>query len=268
MKGKKEIQDIKWEAETYSNLSIAQDIAAKKVINNLLICEDCKILDIGCGDGKISKQLSQIARLGNVLGVDKSPEMISFAKKTHRKNDFPNLDFMVLDGHKIDFQSVYDLIFSSFALQWFEDKNTFLQKAYRALRGKGELAILIPLGVSPELECATKRIIENPAWNQFFDGFNPNWHFISSSGFKHLLRENSFQIKHFDSYVQEVYFPSLEDFKKYVLLWYPYLEPLHEIHRPLFFSQIVEEYCKIIASKEGSTIKMRVPILSVIAEKA
>lgn len=39
-----------------------------------------KILDIGCGDGKITAELSHLVMDGNVLGVDLSSEMLRLAQ--------------------------------------------------------------------------------------------------------------------------------------------------------------------------------------------
>jgi len=49
-----------------------------------------RILDLGCGDGPLTKKLADLGCL--VLGVDASPQMIEASKKL-------GLDGQVMDGH-------------------------------------------------------------------------------------------------------------------------------------------------------------------------
>jgi ubiquinone/menaquinone biosynthesis C-methylase UbiE len=43
---------------------------------------DEHILDVGCGDGKVTAELARAVPKGSVTGIDASPEMIRFARKT------------------------------------------------------------------------------------------------------------------------------------------------------------------------------------------
>ena len=88
-------------------------------------------------------------------------------EKYPRKEHLANLLFKIQDVQKLAFKGKFDIIFSSFALQWIENKNLFFQKAYKALKKDGTLAMIVPTGVSPELEQAVHTLISLP-----FDGEN------------------------------------------------------------------------------------------------
>lgn len=256
-----------WKPEVYSKLSFAQDNAALKILEILKIEKDACILDVGCGDGKISANLSKIANMGSVLGIDKSNEMIGFANNTYKNDDYQNLKFSVQDAQNIDFHESFDLVFSSFALQWFKDKNLFFRKAHEALRENGVMCAIIPLGISQELERATKIVTEHSNWHEFFKDFHPNWYFVDGNNLLHLVMENCFDITYSSTYTQDVIFSSLEDFEEYVLLWYPYLKPLREDLRASFFSKVISEYCKLLPPNKDGSISMKIPIISLIAKK-
>ena len=130
MQNKENLVSPKWKPEIYSKLSFAQNNAALKIFNVLKIRKDSDILDIGCGDGKISFKLYNIAKRGTVLGLDKSSEMINFASSNYSNEDYPNLKFSVKDAQDINFHQTFDLAFSSFALQWIKDKNLFFLQHY------------------------------------------------------------------------------------------------------------------------------------------
>ena len=56
------------------------------------------VLDVGCGDGKITVELANLVPRGRVLGTDFSADMISHAKLTHNVS---NLEFQQLDAEDI-----------------------------------------------------------------------------------------------------------------------------------------------------------------------
>jgi len=259
--------EVNWKPKIYSKLSIVQDITAQKLLSILKINEKDIILDVGCGDGKITAQLSNIAKNGSVLGIDKSLNMIDFAVNTYCEQQYPNLNFQIKSAENIRYNESYDLIFSSFALQWFKDKNSFFVKAHKSLRSDGKIAIVAPVGVSPELEQAIQVVINSPEWFSYYKNFHPGWYFSSPKFITHLVKENCFNITYSSTYVQEVRFQSLDEFEKYILLWFPYLKPLKETQRKVFFSEVINEYCKILPINLDDSVIMRVPIISLVASK-
>src|SRR5437870_1312534 len=54
---------------------------------------DEKVLDFGCGDGKISSEISRLVSRGALLGVDISPEMLHLARIKFPTYSYPNLQF-------------------------------------------------------------------------------------------------------------------------------------------------------------------------------
>ena len=81
------------------------------------------ILDLGCGTGELSAYLAElVGPEGKVIGVDPDKERIQLAKESH--NQIENLSFV--DGSAITFPGIgaedYDIIFSSYALQWMPSK--------------------------------------------------------------------------------------------------------------------------------------------------
>jgi len=83
---------------------------AKELINKLDIGDSDTILDIGCGDGKVTNLLSSLT-LGKVVGIDFSQEMIELAKSSYSAPIF-----MQMDAQSIQFKDEFDIIFSNAAL--------------------------------------------------------------------------------------------------------------------------------------------------------
>ncbi len=70
----------KWNAEDYHKNSANQQKWALELIAKLVIQGNEIILDIGCGDGKITAEIANHVPNGLVLGIDSSQEMIGFAQ--------------------------------------------------------------------------------------------------------------------------------------------------------------------------------------------
>lgn len=51
------------------------------------------ILDVGCGDGKITADISKFVPNGFVLGIDLAKPMIEWAKKQYHPMEYSNLSF-------------------------------------------------------------------------------------------------------------------------------------------------------------------------------
>jgi ubiquinone/menaquinone biosynthesis C-methylase UbiE len=71
------------------------------IAEELKLRGDETILDVGCGDGKITAELARAVPRGFVLGTDASAEMIAFARKTFSPPKNPNRKFDIADARVI-----------------------------------------------------------------------------------------------------------------------------------------------------------------------
>ena len=87
-----------WNAAEYSRRSSLQEAMAQEVLALLDLKDSERILDVGCGDGKITAEIASRVPRGSVVGVDPSGEMISFAQSHFGPVTRPNLRFQVADA--------------------------------------------------------------------------------------------------------------------------------------------------------------------------
>ena len=69
-------------AEHYKQNSCFQKTLASEVLAYHQFSSNDVVLDIGCGDGKITSDMANYIKDGRVLGIDSSLEMVALAKKT------------------------------------------------------------------------------------------------------------------------------------------------------------------------------------------
>jgi len=89
-----------------------------------------RILDLGCGTGALTAEIAE--RGAETLGVDRSEEMISQARKK-----FPALKFEVLDARELRFNAEFDAVFSNAVLHWIPKAKQVIAGVAQALKPGG-----------------------------------------------------------------------------------------------------------------------------------
>ncbi|HEY5235464.1 MAG TPA: methyltransferase domain-containing protein [Rhabdochlamydiaceae bacterium] len=257
-----------WKAEDYHEHSSAQQEAAQELLEKIHLKGHEHILDVGCGDGKITASLTKHVPNGSVLGIDSSKEMIDFAKETFPQEQYQNLAFSLQDAKDLRYQERFDLIFSSFALQWLPNLSLFFKGAYQSLKPSGYLAVTVPLGVSEALEQSIQKITALKEWSSYFEGFNPGWHFRNAQEWKDSLERSKFKSLQCKVVSQGETFSSRENFEEYVRSWFSYLKPLPEHLKEVFFKQIIDRYLEIEPLLKTGEVAFRFSRLDIVASKA
>ena len=67
-----------WDAATYREVSALQEWLADKSLAGLTLAGDERVLDVGCGDGRVSAAIAARVPRGAVLAVDASRQMVDF----------------------------------------------------------------------------------------------------------------------------------------------------------------------------------------------
>ncbi|MFZ0565210.1 MAG: class I SAM-dependent methyltransferase [Chlamydiales bacterium] len=256
-----------WQAEEYHRHSSVQFNAAAELFKYLRLEGNERIIDIGCGDGKITATIANSVKTGSVLGIDISPEMIKFAQKTFPSDQYSNLYFLLQDAHNMEYKEEFDIAFSSFAIQWFTNKNAFFKKIHLSLKQSGYLALTIPLGISSGLEESICKTISKPKWLPYFCKHPKIWNFTNESEYKQLLVTHQFEAIRFEAINQLHVFPSREKFEKYVLQWFPYSRFLPRILQHEFFKQVIDKYFEIELVCNKGEVHFQFPRLDIIATK-
>lgn len=87
-----------------------------------------RILDLGCGDGALTRRLAELGAV--VVGVDSSAEQVAAAQAA-------GLDARVMSGEALAFESEFDAVFSNAALHWMRRPEAVAAGVWRALKPGG-----------------------------------------------------------------------------------------------------------------------------------
>ena len=69
-----------WDGTGYERISGLQRHLARQTLSQLVFRGDERVLDVGCGDGYITRSIAARLPRGSVVGVDASPRMIEAAR--------------------------------------------------------------------------------------------------------------------------------------------------------------------------------------------
>lgn len=231
-----------WSPVAYSKNSSVQELAAKALIEAADLKGDEQILDLGCGDGKITKFIKSRLTSGAVLGIDCSPEMIEHATKTHCTQSDPHLCFRLEDAQQISYIHQFHVVFSSFALQWVPDLAGTFCRIRQSLGDGGRFIATIPLSISSELDDALRKIVNTKRWGSFFYDRSIEINMPSESAYKTHLNNNLFSMQHELVCTQDIVFSSESIFKQYIAQWLPHLSSIPSDMIALFLDDLVSIY--------------------------
>lgn len=180
----------RWNPEHYCQNSAAQEKWASELLARLKLKGDEHILDIGCGDGKITAKVARSVPGGRVVGLDSSAEMIDFARKSFPAEAISQLRFQHGDARVLDFHEEFDWVISFASLHWVIDHRPVLAGIRRALRPGGRALLQFGgKGNAAEMVEVVSAVIARPRWAGYFVSFEFPWGFYDPEEYEPWLRQ-------------------------------------------------------------------------------
>ena len=129
-----------WTAESYTAAADFVHKLTNTVLKYLAPSPGDHILDIGCGDGKLSVQIAAAVPQGRVHGLDASSNFINFAQSTFPASKYSNLSFELQDCAKLEQYAthnagIFDKVFSNAALHWIMKERASRIPTLKSIRG-------------------------------------------------------------------------------------------------------------------------------------
>jgi trans-aconitate 2-methyltransferase len=129
------------------------------------------VVDLGCGPGDLTAELSWRWPGAAIHGIDNSPEMIDAARKWvpppaagNAEAARPRLSFELADVRDWEPAAGIDVVISNAVLQWVPGHLDLLPRWAGALSGGGWLAFQIPGNFGSPPHVAVREMAESPRW--------------------------------------------------------------------------------------------------------
>lgn len=145
------------------------------------------ILDLGCGDGVLTRKIAECG--SRVLGLDGSRALLETALDN-------GVEAVWGDGQKLDFDQEFDAVFSNAALHWMTDAPAVVQGVARALKNGGRF--VGEMGGAGNIASIRKALAE--ALSAHGLQARTCWYFPDADEYSALLRQYGFTVRHIALY--------------------------------------------------------------------
>ena len=184
-----------WNAGEYAKRSRLQEAMANEVLALLDLEGVERVLDVGCGDGKITARIAARMSRGSVLGVDPSHEMIAFASNRFPPTVEPRLSFEVADARSLRFRDEFDLVVSFNALHWIPDQDAALRSIHSTLKSDARAQLrLVSQGERKSIETVVEETRRSPRWAGYFDDFHDPYLRMTPEQYGAAAERNRFDV--------------------------------------------------------------------------
>jgi trans-aconitate 2-methyltransferase len=248
-----------WLASEYNRESSLQQAMAEEQLRLLVLEGGERILDLGCGDGKISAAIAARVPTGSVLGVDPSREMVAFAASHFGPAEHANLRFEVADARQLPYQNEFDLVVSFNALHWVPEQDAALASVRGTLKpGGGALLRLVPQGPRKALEDVIEEVRQEPGWAAHFADYQAPYAHFTPDEYRDLAERNGFRVVRINRQDKAWDFQSREGFFAFARATFAaWTRRLSEDQWPAFIGEVLDRYQPVAADnpRELNTFK-------------
>jgi len=235
----------------YKQASAHQRAGGEKLIKDLNLSGDERVLDLGCGDGAITRQLADLIPSGSILGIDASKGMIETA--LYHKGD--NLSFELKDINVLDYKNEFDLVFSNAALHWIKDHDSLLNNIYTSLKRNGSfIAKFAAKGNCAYFTQIVKEAMELPRFSKHFTDFDWPWFMPEVIEYESIMKQSPFREVNVWGGNADRYFSSPDEMIKWVdqPAIVPFLQHLGVANREPFRGHVIERLTEETIQNDGT----------------
>lgn len=245
-----------WNASGYASISQLQEMLATEQLSRVTLGERDRVLDIGCGNGKITAAIAARIPQGSALGVDASANMIGFATEHYPA---PNLRFQVEDARTLPFQNEFDQIVSFNAIHWIPEQGTVLYGIHAALKPHGKALLrFVPKGPRKCIEDVIEEVCQSPRWVHYFQHHHKPYYHPSPEEYRMLAEQNGLAVLHLHVEDKSWNFRTRQGFFEYCQVtlaeWTRFLP---EQEWTAFITDVLDRYQQVAADhpSESNTFK-------------
>jgi trans-aconitate 2-methyltransferase len=258
-----------WNASDYAKNSSQQQQWARELIGKLNLRGNERLLDIGCGDGKITAEIASYLSGGQAVGIDNSDEMINLAKGRYSSQIYSNLHFQVEDARRLPFCDEFDVVFSNAALHWVLDHLPVLQGIARSLKCGGRILLQMGgKGNADDVISILDVMIQSKEWSMYFDGFGFPYGFYDPDNYRVWLGDAGLKPTRIELIPKDMTHQGRIGLSSWIrTTWLPYTQRLPESKREDFINEFVNAYMRKFPEDDWGFVHVRMMRLEVEAVK-
>jgi len=263
----------RWDAAEYAANSVVQQQWARDLLARLSLRGDERVLDVGCGDGKVTAEIARAIPRGTVVGADASAEMIAFAREKFPPAQQANLRFEICDARRIGELTRpaggFDVVFSNAALHWVDDHQAVLRGASALLKPGGRLLVSCGgKGNAHDVFLALRPEMRRKRWWEFFRGMTMPYFFYAPADYRRWLPEHGFKIQQLELAPRSAVYAGEAGFATWLrTTWLPFTQRVPEALREEFIAAVTQRYLAKHPLDAAGQVSVRMVRLEIDAVK-
>jgi len=242
-----------WNPAEYDRVSGLQRAMAEEVLALLDLKGSERVLDVGCGQGKITAEIAARVPQGAVVGIDPSQDMIDFASSHFGPSVWPNLQFEVGDARRLRFWDEFDLVVSFNALHWVPEQDAALRCIRSAMKRDGLAQLrLVPKGERKSLEDVLEDTRQSGRWARYFRDFRAPYLHLTPEQYGAMAERNGLHVRRIQVAAKAWDFGSRAAFVAFgTVTFVEWTRVLPESERQTFIIDVLHRYEPVAADRPG-----------------
>jgi trans-aconitate 2-methyltransferase len=180
---------LEWDAATYDRVADPQEQWAREVLERLTLRGDERVLDAGCGSGRVTRLLAELVPNGSVVAVDGSAAMAARA----RENLPLEIDVEHQDLLELTLDEPVDLVLSTAVFHHVHDHDRLFARVRSVLRPGGRLVAQCGGdGNIARFRTTSDAVAKRPPYDEFLGGMRAPWRYEAPGPTEHRLRASGF----------------------------------------------------------------------------
>jgi trans-aconitate methyltransferase len=259
-----------WDGGYYrKNSSVQYDVTEQVLSHVDNLPANPVVLDVGCGDGRASKELIQkYLNAKQVVGIDPSQDMLTTAL-SHYQHD-PKLDFKLGSFQNLNEKEKYDIVTTFFSLHWVpkEEQARSIANMAQALKPQGLLIaahVMKPLNTS--IRVAIHQCIASAKRKSYFPNYIAPIYEADPYELQQNLTQNKLRLLRFVAFEYNKTFESNEQFYEWASGWSPYKKALGDRHHEFWMDVITAYRIETKQNNTQSELVFKDPFIEIVAQK-
>lgn len=218
----------------YQENSSTQYELSHEILDEITFAGDEIILDIGCGDGRVTAEIARKVPRGKVIGIDPSSTMIA-----HAKSRYADITFHVQLVEEFQLVGQVDKIFVLNTLHWIRDPKKALRNIAELLKPGGILYILTYPKESPYWGFL-EETLKSADFASYFN-LAASETILPAQLYRYLIEAYKFEIMKFSLEEKIGHYASEQELIDYIKGWLPSYVPLPPTLEEKFLQQAVSK---------------------------
>lgn len=228
-----------WSGIEYAQNSSVQLSHAERLLTGLSFTGEESVLDVGCGDGKITALVAKKA--GIVIGIDPSGSMLERAEIARQESGLSNLSFQCGSAEDFSLEQQFDHIIAIHVMHWIKEQEKALINIHSHLKPHGHVHfILAPSKEGLPFHRALQKTVKN--WAEDFADFSNPQQVYDVETYRRLMVQSGFHIEA----IHYVYHVSTHETKEklaaWIKQWHPHVKFLPANKQTDFLNELLDQY--------------------------